>query len=108
MKPKCPRSWLPRVKLRRLRFIAASFGCGGAEPETGETAIVGFVRTLPQRTISMAGQERIQGNRDEEVLSYRVEGRRPLSRFVLTLRSEERRVGKRCVSTCRSRGLPYH
>src|SRR3546814_2290293 len=75
MKPKCPRSWLPRVKLRRLRFIAASFGCGGAEPETGETAIVGFVRTLPQRTISMAGQERIQGNRDEEVLSYRVEGR---------------------------------
>src|SRR3546814_18658927 len=25
-----------------------------------------------------------------------------------TLRSEERRVGKECVSTCRSRGSPYH
>src|SRR3546814_13241319 len=24
------------------------------------------------------------------------------------LRSEERRVGKECVSTCRSRGRPYH
>src|SRR3546814_3073948 len=24
------------------------------------------------------------------------------------LRSEERRVGKECVSTCRSRGSPYH
>src|SRR3546814_21015287 len=24
------------------------------------------------------------------------------------LRSEERRVGKGCVSTCRSRGLPHH
>src|SRR3546814_19374993 len=24
------------------------------------------------------------------------------------LRSEERRVGKECVSTCRSRGVPYH
>src|SRR3546814_15395191 len=24
------------------------------------------------------------------------------------LRSEERRVGKECVSTCRSRGWPYH
>src|SRR3546814_14626564 len=24
------------------------------------------------------------------------------------LRSEERRVGKECVGTCRSRGLPYH
>src|SRR3546814_13678684 len=25
-----------------------------------------------------------------------------------TLRSEERRVGNECVSTCRSRGSPYH
>src|SRR3546814_5582815 len=24
------------------------------------------------------------------------------------IRSEERRVGKECVSTCRSRGSPYH
>src|SRR3546814_11913719 len=24
------------------------------------------------------------------------------------MRSEERRVGKECVSTCRSRGSPYH
>src|SRR3546814_16245293 len=26
----------------------------------------------------------------------------------LYFRSEERRVGKECVSTCRSRGSPYH
>src|SRR3546814_13609898 len=26
----------------------------------------------------------------------------------LVFRSEERRVGKECVSTCRSRGAPYH
>src|SRR3546814_19881811 len=26
----------------------------------------------------------------------------------LTFRSEERRVGKECVSTCRSGGTPYH
>src|SRR3546814_20901037 len=26
----------------------------------------------------------------------------------VTIRSEERRVGKECVSTCRSRGAPYH
>src|SRR3546814_14753504 len=25
-----------------------------------------------------------------------------------SVRSEERRVGKECVSTCRSRGSPYH
>src|SRR3546814_16474384 len=26
----------------------------------------------------------------------------------IVVRSEERRVGKECVSTCRSRGWPYH
>src|SRR3546814_19517188 len=33
-----------------------------------------------------------------------------ITRFekVSTLRSEERRVGKECVSTCRSRWSPYH
>src|SRR3546814_13421183 len=29
-------------------------------------------------------------------------------RILCQLRSEERRVGKECVSTCRSRWLPYH
>src|SRR3546814_1007330 len=29
-------------------------------------------------------------------------------RFHAPLRSEERRVGKECVSTCRSRWSPYH
>src|SRR3546814_17100920 len=28
--------------------------------------------------------------------------------LIVALRSEERRVGKECVSTCRSRGSPYH
>src|SRR3546814_14032744 len=27
---------------------------------------------------------------------------------IATARSDERRVGKECVSTCRSRGSPYH
>src|SRR3546814_11581563 len=31
---------------------------------------------------------------------------RPL--ILLVIRSEERRVGKECVSTCRSRWSPYH
>src|SRR3546814_20512435 len=31
-----------------------------------------------------------------------------LKRAVIVLRSEERRVGKGCVSTCRSRWSPHH
>src|SRR3546814_6929306 len=37
--------------------------------------------------------------------ALRVEAGTPLLRVV---RSEERRVGKECVSTCRSRWSPYH
>src|SRR3546814_3930359 len=32
----------------------------------------------------------------------------PDARHALLARSEERRVGKECVSTCRSRWSPYH
>src|SRR3546814_18649104 len=32
----------------------------------------------------------------------------PLGFWVTSYRSEERRVGKECVSTCRSRWSPYH
>src|SRR3546814_16362935 len=32
----------------------------------------------------------------------------PVGEAQRTLRSEERRVGKECVSTCRSRWSPYH
>src|SRR3546814_12876336 len=35
-------------------------------------------------------------------------GTRADGRAMRTLRSEERRVGKECVSTCRSRWSPYH
>ena len=31
-----------------------------------------------------------------------------VQRGVISTRSEERRVGKECVSTCRSRWSPYH
>src|SRR3546814_2962233 len=35
-------------------------------------------------------------------------GRQPYARSSHSQRSEERRVGKECVSTCRSRWSPYH
>src|SRR3546814_19635807 len=37
-----------------------------------------------------------------------IDGRTSLGEIQTTLRSEERRVGKECVSTCRSRWSPYH
>src|SRR3546814_6822804 len=51
-----------------------------------------------------------------EVLAEMVTGRGDLTmaerfsanRWIADARSEERRVGKECVSTCRSRWSPYH
>src|SRR3546814_11222328 len=39
---------------------------------------------------------------------YRSGAARAAANGAMQGRSEERRVGKECVSTCRSRGSPYH
>src|SRR3546814_13264054 len=62
-----------------LTDIEAPFSLGGAyDPETQQFAL-------------LLGDLTLQG-----------------ARFPNVLRSEERRVGKECVSTCRSRWSPYH
>src|SRR3546814_17856216 len=40
--------------------------------------------------------------------AHKVECRLGRKGAEMDMRSEERRVGKECVSTCRSRGWPYH
>src|SRR3546814_11901123 len=41
-------------------------------------------------------------------LNKRFADNRDVAKSNLGIRSEERRVGKECVSPCRSRGWPYH
>src|SRR3546814_17861997 len=52
------------------------------------------------------------GTRNRGVLlvqeAYRRCGQKKIDTAVFGLRSDERRVGKECVSTCRSRWSPYH
>src|SRR3546814_13372348 len=52
------------------------------------------------------GQHRLRCGLEQQVIDHRL----VLVRDVgdLGWRSEERRVGKECVSTCRSRWSPYH
>src|SRR3546814_13801093 len=50
-----------------------------------------------------------QVNEEDETNSvYRTTVRMPFDCDGVAARSEERRVGKECVSTCRSRWSPYH
>src|SRR3546814_9919287 len=45
--------------------------------------------------------------RERDLRDIMRKGKRPVV-LVVDERSEERRVGKECVSKCRSRGSPYH
>src|SRR3546814_2943667 len=61
-----------------------------------------YVTQLVKDGLFRAAQSKIQGlptgMRESETIDHIVD----------TVRSEERRVGKECVSTCRSRWSPYH
>src|SRR3546814_17196438 len=68
-------------------------------------------RFVPAELIVPAGQKMklVIENRDdsaEEFESYELNREKIVGPKLS--RSEERRVGKECVSTCRSRGSPYH
>src|SRR3546814_4415621 len=45
---------------------------------------------------------------DVELVRRRLDGAVDAGQRLFEVRSEERRVGKECVSTCRSRWSPYH
>src|SRR3546814_13444418 len=49
----------------------------------------------------------VPGAKEAEDLAHRIIAT-PSRPYVVANRSEERRVGKECVRTCRSRGSPYH
>src|SRR3546814_11559332 len=60
-----------------------------------------FARALPIETARAVASDTPLPDRE-------VDGRSELARVQAAIRSEERRVGKECVSTCRSRWSPYH
>src|SRR3546814_11706964 len=61
------------------------------------------------RVVAEHRREGDLGPRRLHVLGHhRGAARKNLGPLVLDARSEERRVGKECVSTCRSRWSPYH
>src|SRR3546814_16539821 len=79
--------------------------CGGRQcgPEVGRHCAD---RTVPERS----RRTRSRGGRYRQGSPGRAGKRLRRNRVVAreSQRSEERRVGKECVSQCRSRGAPYH
>src|SRR3546814_2713893 len=79
----------------------------GADQSEGDGA---GCRMCEQRFSSFQGNPRRNGSIQRAVVYLRA--RRTIARISVLRagedRSEERRVGKECVSTCRSRWSPYH
>src|SRR3546814_15250389 len=104
------------------RFLRASFVApfprqvDAREPRQGRIA---DLLALPQRTDGLLVGERpakMQGRLDQQVpgdapvpvIGVVVEYLLRVTATEFVFRSEGRRVGKECVSTCRSRWSPYH
>src|SRR3546814_6983766 len=62
-----------------------------------------FENDAHQRSGAMLGPDRATDS-----AKFDLDNPLDLSRIGVGVRSEERRVGKECVSTCRSRWSPYH
>src|SRR3546814_2990948 len=109
----CSSDLLPRdlAGLPRLGFFPGST-IGNLDPADAVDLLRSFRRSLGQDAMLLIGMDRIK---DVSILipAYD-EAAGVTAQFNLTLlarinrRSEERRVGKECVSTCRSRWSPYH
>src|SRR3546814_13290711 len=114
-----PESILPEQDYTPLEemIITLQLAPGSAVSEAGLSELLGIGRTPIREALQRLARERlitILPQRGVLVSEINVgtqlrllEVRRELERLIAR-RSEERRVGKECVRTCRSRWSPYH
>src|SRR3546814_3431331 len=94
--------------LRQRREQRGVGGEAGREEERGLAAImargVGFERLM----LGVIAAQQTRAARARGKAAFDARGERVAEGVTIRERSEERRVGKECVSTCRSRWSPYH
>src|SRR3546814_11125056 len=100
----------PAAFLTRLLKILR---CAGGSALSLVLLSVGKLRAIWHRVAAGAYYLRVRLLRCAAALASLISPRRsslfaPLRKVWPVNRSEERRVGKECVSTCRSRWSPYH
>src|SRR3546814_10985767 len=96
----------------QVRPVLAAIGFG--RRETPVSRLVGTARRLLQQRLPLVTRQTLIVPVGAAMLAAMVEEADIVVRCLKRLdlgrdeRSEERRVGKECVSTCRSRWSPYH
>src|SRR3546814_16904517 len=69
---------------------------------------VAVIAVAGDHAVLVAVERRLQAHRDRLLPDIEVTEPADQAEAIELARSEERRVGKECVSTCRSRWWPYH
>src|SRR3546814_14273929 len=101
---------------RRSSYLSVVFDPAVASPGAIVAAVeaIGYHAHEREALATTDGEDRERAARSAEIrdLTRRVVFGAvltlPIAVAVMAMRSEERRVGKGCVSTCRSRGSPCH
>src|SRR3546814_3254079 len=114
--PKTASEW--RTYIRRFTEVSGDFPVSAitkAHVRDFKDALLLLPRSLtaPQRALTVP--EVLEEIADEDIprlstgaVKKALGALRSVLTWAVENRSEERRVGKECVSTCRSRGSPYH
>src|SRR3546814_14728651 len=92
------------LETHRLRAVRAILGAG-----TGlDRQQRGQLHRVRLKVLAVDGLRAEQQIIERQIKQRLHLGMRPVMAQAIVRRSEERRVGKECVSTCRSRWSPYH
>src|SRR3546814_14430033 len=88
-------AWRPLALAIAMLLPAAAFAQEAPEPVAAGQDEDAVKQAATLDAVEVTAQRRVENVQDVPV-------------SISTVRSEERRVGKECVSTCRSRWSPYH
>src|SRR3546814_11975205 len=73
-----------------------------------EASPMGFAAEFHTQLIDVFSRQGLVPTYSQKRVQTLIDHVHPSGSLLLLRRSEERRVGKECVSTCRSRWSPYH
>src|SRR3546814_11334147 len=87
---------------------ASGFSYGAFSEPVALSGLDALLASVAFSILAFKGFTTITNSGGEIINPHRNVGRTIIISIAICVRSEERRVGKECVSTCRSRWSPYH
>src|SRR3546814_14733210 len=90
-------------KISRYRPACRNYNCVGRANKSGTRIL-----TADERPTMFYSPAKLQRRRDQSLSKYCISSKELFCSKTQKKESEERRVGKECVSKCKARGSPEH